>query len=76
MMGDGRLITTATPDRLSKLDVAILAELASGGSQSKVARHLGMSSRTIRRRLRQICNRLDVEAPIEAVAWAARHRII
>lgn len=75
-MGDGHLINTANPDSLSKLDVAILAELASGGSQSMVARHLGMSSRTIRRRLRRICNRLEVEAPIEAVAWAARRRII
>lgn len=75
-MGDERLINTANPDSLSRLDLAILAELASGGSQNKVARHLGMSSRTIRRRLRQICNRLDVEAPIEAVAWAARRRII
>lgn len=71
-----QLINTSTSDNLSKLDVAILAELASGGSQSKVARHLGMSSRTIRRRLRQICNRLNVEAPIEAVAWAARQRLI
>jgi DNA-binding NarL/FixJ family response regulator len=76
-MGDGRLIVnTASTDKLSRLDVTILAELASGESQNIVARRLGMSSRTIRRRLRQICNRLEVEAPIEAVAWAARRRII
>jgi S-DNA-T family DNA segregation ATPase FtsK/SpoIIIE len=40
------------------------------------ARHLELSARTLRRRLRDICDRIGVSTPIEAVVWAARHDYI
>ncbi|WP_443079159.1 helix-turn-helix transcriptional regulator [Streptomyces sp. NBC_01498] len=43
---------------------------------AQVARRMGMSDRTLRRKLRAICDRVDVETPIEAVVWAVRRRIV
>jgi len=40
------------------------------------ARQLELSARTLRRRLRTICDRLDVGTPIEAVVWAAKRQLI
>lgn len=61
------------PVKLSADELAVLAYLAEGLTQSTAARRLDISARTLRRRLRRICARLDVCEPIEAVAWAARH---
>ncbi|WP_433351762.1 LuxR C-terminal-related transcriptional regulator [Microtetraspora malaysiensis] len=61
---------------LSDDDLRLLAELAKGGTVDKVGRRLDVSGRTVRRRLRAICDRLGVATAIEAVAWAARRRLI
>jgi DNA-binding NarL/FixJ family response regulator len=58
---------------LSDDDVALLRLLAEGMPIEAVARRLSTSERTVRRRTRQICDRLGVGAPIQAVVWAARH---
>lgn len=61
---------------LSREDVALLGLLAQGLPLDAVARRLRMSERTVRRRIRDICDRLGVGAPIQAVVWAARRGIL
>lgn len=43
---------------------------------TQVARRMEMSDRTLRRKVRSICDRVDVQTPIEAVVWAVRRSII
>ena len=62
--------------QLSHADLALLAELAKGVTVDRVGRRLDISGRTVRRRLRVICDRIGVATAIEAVAWAARRRLI
>ncbi len=66
----------AMSDELSNDDVALLALLASGLPAEAVARRLGLSERTVRRRIRLICDRLGVTTTVEAVVWAARRRLV
>jgi DNA-binding NarL/FixJ family response regulator len=61
---------------LSDDDLILLAELAKGVTVDRVGRSLDVSGRTVRRRLRGICDRIGVATAIEAVAWAARRRLI
>ncbi|MFG2071422.1 regulatory protein, luxR family [Nonomuraea maritima] len=61
---------------LSDADLALLAELAKGVTVDRVGRRLDISGRTVRRRLRVICDRIGVATAIEAVAWAARRQLI
>jgi DNA-binding NarL/FixJ family response regulator len=61
---------------LSDDDVALLRLLAEGMPIEAVARRLRTSERTVRRRTRQICDRLQVSAPIQAVVWAAHHGVL
>ena len=61
---------------LSREDVVLLSLLAQGLPLDSIARRLRMSERTIRRRTRDICDRLGVGAPIQAVVWAARRGIL
>jgi DNA-binding NarL/FixJ family response regulator len=57
-------------------DVALLRLLAQGLPLDAVARRLFTSERTVRRRTRAICDRLEVGAPIQAVVWAARRGLL
>ncbi|WP_082563768.1 MULTISPECIES: LuxR C-terminal-related transcriptional regulator [unclassified Nocardioides] len=66
----------ALSEELSNDDVALLALLASGLPAETVARRLGLSERTVRRRIRLICDRLGVGTTVEAVVWAARRRLV
>jgi DNA-binding NarL/FixJ family response regulator len=61
---------------LSDDDVALLRLLAEGMPIEAVARRLRTSERTVRRRTRQICDRLQVSVPIQAVVWAAHHGVL
>ncbi len=61
---------------LSREDVELLGLLARGLPLEAVARRLGTSERTVRRRTKAICDRLGVTAPIEAVVWAARQGLV
>ena len=62
--------------RLDDDEVRLLAQIATGVTADVAARHLELSARTLRRRLRAICDRLEVNTPIEAVVWAARRQLI
>ncbi|MCW2901356.1 MAG: transcriptional regulator, LuxR family [Streptosporangiaceae bacterium] len=62
--------------RLNEEEIRLLAQIASGVTADVAARKLELSARTLRRRLRTICDRLDVNTPIEAVVWAARRQLI
>lgn len=61
---------------LSRDDVEVLRLLASGMTTDAIARELGLSPRTLRRRARDICDRLGVDTPIEAVVVAVRAKLI
>lgn len=61
---------------LSDDEVRILGLLAAGRSPEAIARELDISERTLRRRLRHVCDVLDVRTSIEAVVWAVRRRLI
>jgi DNA-binding NarL/FixJ family response regulator len=71
-----RLAPTHPELRLRSGELTLLASLATGAPISAVADLLGVSDRTIRRRIRTVCEQIGVDTPIEAVAWAARQRLI
>ncbi|PXY32609.1 helix-turn-helix transcriptional regulator [Prauserella muralis] len=50
--------------------------LASGLPIEAIARRLGLSERTVRRRMRAVCDQLGFRTPIEAVVWAARQGLV
>ncbi|MFJ6197381.1 helix-turn-helix domain-containing protein [Micromonospora sp. NPDC092111] len=61
---------------LGEADLRLLRLLAAGLPLETVARRSGLSERTVRRRVRAICDRLGVTAPIQAVVWAARRGML
>ncbi|MFI1192254.1 hypothetical protein ACH4T9_03110 [Micromonospora sp. NPDC020750] len=61
---------------LDEEDLRPLRLLATGVPLETVARRSGMSERTVRRRIRAICDRPGVTAPIQAVGWAARRGVL
>ncbi len=61
---------------LSQDDIDVLRLLSRGMTTDAIARELGVSTRTLRRRARDICDRLGVDTPIEAVVRAVRARAI
>ncbi|MBP0460299.1 helix-turn-helix transcriptional regulator [Streptomyces bomunensis] len=54
----------------------MLSLLATGLPVESVARRLNVCPRTVRRRCRGVCDKIGVSSVIEAVAWAARRRLI
>jgi DNA-binding NarL/FixJ family response regulator len=72
----GEVAGEPTPGPLDEEDVRLLAMLAQGIPPLVVARRLAMSERTFRRRVRAICDRLDVPSAITAVAWAAKRGLL
>lgn len=67
------MTATAT---LTRDQVAVLAVLAAGATETAAGRALEISPRTLRRRMAGICATLGVGTPIEAVVWAARRGLI
>jgi DNA-binding NarL/FixJ family response regulator len=69
-------MSSESRERLSDDDLRILAGMASGRAPEAVAREVDVSERTLRRRLRRICDALGVKTPIEAVIWAVRNGLV
>ena len=67
---------TKAGGQLSRDDVELLRLLAGGLPLDAVARRLHTSERTVRRRMKAICDRLGCRSSIEAVAWAARQGLV
>jgi DNA-binding NarL/FixJ family response regulator len=61
---------------LAREEIALLALLAEGLPLEAIARRLDLSDRTVRRRVRAICDRLGLATPIQAVVWAARRGLV
>jgi DNA-binding NarL/FixJ family response regulator len=61
---------------LSRQDIELLRLLAAGLPLDAVARRLNTSERTVRRRVKAICDRLGVGSSIQAVVWAARRGLV
>ncbi|MFG1643212.1 LuxR C-terminal-related transcriptional regulator [Amycolatopsis sp. NPDC049252] len=57
-------------------ELNLLALLAEGLPVETIARRLDLSDRTVRRRLRSICDRLGCTTPIQAVVLAARRGLV
>lgn len=60
---------------LSADEVRVLRLLAEGEALGPAARRLGMSERTVRRKVRKACAKLGCDTTIEAVVWAVRHEL-
>jgi DNA-binding NarL/FixJ family response regulator len=75
-MADPGPATQELATQLSRQDVELLKLLAGGLSLDSVARRMGTSDRTVRRRVKAICDRLGVGTSIQAVAWAARRGLV
>ena len=61
---------------LTRDDIEVLTLLAEGLPISTIGRRLHLSERSIRRRLRMICDRLGCRSTIQAVVWAARRGLV
>jgi DNA-binding NarL/FixJ family response regulator len=68
--------SVAATVRLPDADIALLAHIATGAPTEVIARRLDVSERTVRRRLRAICERLCVHTTVEAVVWAVRRGLV
>jgi DNA-binding NarL/FixJ family response regulator len=62
--------------RLDQEDLRLLALLAEGMPISSISRRVAMSDRTIRRRIRAICEQLGMKATVQAIVWAARRGLV
>ena len=71
-------VSRARPDgeAFSVDDLLLLSLFAEGTCIAGIARRLDLSERTIRRRSRELCDRIGAHATIQVVAWAARRRLI
>jgi DNA-binding NarL/FixJ family response regulator len=75
-MADPSAAPVALATELSRQDVELLGLLAGGLPLDAVARRMGKSERTVRRRVRGICDQLGLGTSIQAVAWAARRGLV
>ena len=64
------------PPLVSADELAILRLVADGLPTDAVAHRLTTSPRTVRRRMRNLCDRVGATCTIQAVVWAARHGLV
>lgn len=62
--------------RVSEEDLALLRLVAEGLPMDSVAARLGMSPRTARRRIHDLCERIGVTGTMQAVVWAAHRGLV
>ncbi len=61
---------------LAEDDARLLGLVADGLVLDAIARRLNLSERTVRRRIRALCDRIGVDTPVQAVVWAVRVGIL
>jgi DNA-binding NarL/FixJ family response regulator len=61
---------------VSAEELAILRHIADGLPIDSVAQRVGTSPRTVRRRMRNLCDRIGVTCAIQAVVWAAHRGLV
>jgi DNA-binding NarL/FixJ family response regulator len=69
-------LAAQVPGQLTREDIELLALLAGGLPLEAIARRVNASERTVRRRVKAICDRLGFSSTIQAVAWAARRGLV
>lgn len=57
-------------------EIAIVRLLADGVVLEAIARRLALSERTVRRRIRALCDRFGVDTPVQVVVLAARNGLL
>jgi DNA-binding NarL/FixJ family response regulator len=62
--------------RLDEQELELIRLLADGLVLDAIARRLSVSERTLRRRIRALCDRFGVETPVQVVVWAARNGVL
>ncbi len=62
--------------RFADDELRVLSLLARGHTVDAIAHRLSMSERTVRRKVRGLCDGLGVETTIEAIVWAVREDLI
>lgn len=57
-------------------EMLLIRLLADGLVLDAIAHRLNLSERTVRRRIRALCDRLDVDTPVQVAVWAARSGLL
>ncbi len=57
-------------------ETALIRLLAEGLVLEAVARRLALSERTVRRRIRALCDRFGADAPVQVVVLAAHNGVL
>ncbi|WP_245574131.1 LuxR C-terminal-related transcriptional regulator [Amycolatopsis nigrescens] len=66
----------AVETTLGHEELVLLRLLATGLPTDAVARRLGLSERTVRRRTRAIRDQLGFATTVQAIVWAAKRRLL
>lgn len=76
-MAERRLVApSGAPVTLCDDDIDLIRLVAQGLTLEAISRRQNVSERTLRRRIRALCERIGVEAPIQLAVWAARTGVV
>ena len=67
--------TPALPDGLTRREAQVLGLMATGCSNSEIAKELDLSIRTVERHVTNIYSKIDARGRADAIAYALRHDI-
>jgi DNA-binding NarL/FixJ family response regulator len=70
------VVLTEPAMSLDEEEIAIVRLLADGVVLEAIARRLALSERTVRRRIRTMCDRFGVDTPVQVVVLAARNGLV